>query len=172
MIDYTLIKAAEAFATGAHCGVGQIRKYTGEDYIVHPIRVATLVGEVKNASTDMVRAALLHDVVEDTEVTIETIEYFFGSRVSNFVSYLTKKTKQDYPGYNRRRLKEIEAARLAQAPYEVQTIKYADFIDNGPSIIQNDPEFAKVWIQEKNMAMEGMTRGDPELYNRALSIGW
>ena len=170
-MDYKLIKAAEAFAMGAHCGMGQFRKYSGEPYIVHPIRVATLVGQIQGSSTDMIRAALLHDVVEDTEVTIDNIQDLFGARVSNFVEYLTKRRKEEWPTYTRWQMKEMEARRLAVAPYEVQTIKYADFIDNGPSLIENEPDFAKTWVAEKNMMLEGMTRGNTELRNRAIAIG-
>ena len=58
---------ALAFCMAAHAGVGQVRKYTGEPYAVHPIAVAALVrAYVPDASEEMLIAALLHDVVEDT----------------------------------------------------------------------------------------------------------
>ncbi|MFD1079593.1 HD domain-containing protein, partial [Longispora fulva] len=63
------------FARNAHAS--QLRKYTGESYIEHPIRVATMVKTVPH-TTEMVCAAYLHDVVEDTPVSLEDIQRKFG----------------------------------------------------------------------------------------------
>lgn len=79
---------AHAFATDAHGDIDQRRKYTGEPYIVHPIAVAELVRSVPH-TPEMIAAALLHDVVEDTPVTIEGIETEFGARVAELVGWLT-----------------------------------------------------------------------------------
>ena len=56
------------FATAAHAAIGQKRKYSGDDYIVHPARVASIV--TRHGGTDeMIAAAWLHDTVEDTDVS-------------------------------------------------------------------------------------------------------
>ena len=82
------ISKAKTFATAAHAAVGQKRKYTGEDYIVHPERVAGLV-EAYGGSDNMIAAAWLHDVVEDTQVTMEQIRKEFNSEIADLVEWLT-----------------------------------------------------------------------------------
>ena len=67
-----MIKKARQFAQQAHAAFDQRRKYTGEPYIVHPAEVARLVASVSNDEA-MICAAWLHDVVEDTEVTIAEV---------------------------------------------------------------------------------------------------
>ena len=170
MIDMETIERAAAFAAGAHYGVGQVRKYTGEPYINHPAAVANLVMETEGCTTEMAAAALLHDTVEDTEVPIGLIEEIFGETVAEYVGYLTETSKEEFPDMNRKARKERDAARLAAAPPEVQTIKYADFIDNTSSIVERDPEFAKVYLAEKAMMLKVIDSGDPDLRDRALNI--
>ena len=75
-----LVIRAEMFAAGAHAAVGQTRKYTNERYVEHCKRVAAIVEEV--GGTDVMQAAaLLHDTVEDTGVTLDQIESLFGRDV-------------------------------------------------------------------------------------------
>ena len=83
----TTVEFARRFAEQSHAG--QVRKYTGEAYITHPIRVAELVNEHVQ-DDNVLCAALLHDVVEDCEVTIEEIEQLFGGEIAEYVWYLTK----------------------------------------------------------------------------------
>ncbi|TYF68814.1 guanosine polyphosphate pyrophosphohydrolase, partial [Enterobacter hormaechei] len=61
-----IIDKAHMFAAGAHAGVGQKRKYTGEDYIHHPVAVAEIVRN-HGGTDEMVAAAMLHDTIEDTQ---------------------------------------------------------------------------------------------------------
>ena len=142
----TLIDKALKFSTAAHAAVNHKRKYTGEDYIVHPIAVSNLVKE--NGGTDeMIAAALLHDTVEDTNVTREQIAEEFGWKIFKLVVELTDVTKPE--DGNRATRKAIEAKRLGMASKEAQTIKLADLIDNTKTIFKHDPKFAKVYKQEK-----------------------
>jgi GTP diphosphokinase / guanosine-3',5'-bis(diphosphate) 3'-diphosphatase len=80
------LQSALAFATEAH--KKQFRK-SGEPYIIHPILVSSIVATITNDEA-MAMAALLHDVVEDTETTIKEIESLFGHDVANLVEGLTK----------------------------------------------------------------------------------
>ena len=80
------IKEAYEFAKRWH--EGQFRK-SGEPYIIHPVLVAVIVAEVGGDSS-MIQAALLHDVVEDTECTIDEIEESFSKEVATLVEGLTK----------------------------------------------------------------------------------
>ncbi len=82
----TLLNEALAFSKESH--KLQVRK-SGEPYVVHPIVVAAIVVSITNDES-MAIAALLHDVVEDTDVTIEEIQERFGADVAHLVSGLTK----------------------------------------------------------------------------------
>ncbi|MTJ93609.1 MAG: HD domain-containing protein, partial [Desulfovibrio sp.] len=78
----TLIARAAAFAAEAHAAVGQVRKYTGEPYVEHPRAVARLVADA-GGDDAMVAAAWLHDVVEDTRVSLDEIRGQFGDAVAD-----------------------------------------------------------------------------------------
>ncbi|MBR4802431.1 MAG: bifunctional (p)ppGpp synthetase/guanosine-3',5'-bis(diphosphate) 3'-pyrophosphohydrolase [Bacteroidales bacterium] len=81
-----VIKAFE-FANEAHKGV---RRRSGEPYIIHPIAVAKIVVQEIGLGYKSIVTALLHDVVEDTEYTVEDIERLFGSKIASLVDGLTK----------------------------------------------------------------------------------
>ncbi|MBQ6310743.1 MAG: bifunctional (p)ppGpp synthetase/guanosine-3',5'-bis(diphosphate) 3'-pyrophosphohydrolase [Bacteroidales bacterium] len=81
-----VIKAFE-FANEAHKG---IRRRSGEPYIIHPIAVAKIVVQEIGLGYKSIVTALLHDVVEDTEYTVEDIERLFGSKIASLVDGLTK----------------------------------------------------------------------------------
>src|SRR5690554_5996823 len=99
------------FARKAHAE--QFRKYSNEPYIVHPIRVAELVKTVSH-SHDMVCAAYLHDVVEDTPVSIDEIHAEFGQGIGDLVDELTDEfLKINYPHLNRSSRKQREVERQA-----------------------------------------------------------
>lgn len=160
-----IVQKAQVFAIAAHAAVGQKRKYTGEPYIVHPAEVARMVAAVPGATEDMVAAAWLHDVVEDTGVTSTDIHLNFGPEIATLVGWLTDVSRPE--DGNRARRKAIDREHTAQAPAEAQTIKLADLISNSKSIMQHDPEFAKVYLEEKRMLLEVMTRGDAGLMAEA-----
>lgn len=85
--DAKKIKEAFHLAEEAHCDV---RRKSGEPYILHPIAVARIVVEEMGLGTTSIIGALLHDVVEDTEIELEEIEARFGTRVSRIIDGLTK----------------------------------------------------------------------------------
>lgn len=85
--DAELIKTAFYFAKDAHKGV---RRKSGEPYIIHPIAVAQIVAEEIGLGVKSVVAALLHDVVEDTDYTVEDIKHHFGEKIAYMVDGLTK----------------------------------------------------------------------------------
>ena len=82
-----IIKRAYTFARDAHKGV---RRRSGEPYILHPIEVARIVSQEIGLGSTSICAALLHDVVEDTDYTVEDIENLFGSKIASIVEGLTK----------------------------------------------------------------------------------
>ena len=82
-----IITKAFNFARQAHKGV---RRLSGEPYILHPIAVAQIACEEMGLGATSISAALLHDVVEDTDYTVEDIENIFGSKIAQIVDGLTK----------------------------------------------------------------------------------
>ena len=82
-----VIERAFRFAREAHKGV---RRRSGEPYILHPIAVARIASQEMGLGSTSICAALLHDVVEDTEYTVEDIERAFGRKVAQIVEGLTK----------------------------------------------------------------------------------
>ena len=82
-----IITKAFNFARQAHKGV---RRLSGEPYILHPIAVAQIACEEMGLGATSISAALLHDVVEDTDYTVEDIENIFGPKIAQIVDGLTK----------------------------------------------------------------------------------
>ncbi len=85
--DANSVKKAFFFAKEAHKGV---RRKSGEPYITHPIAVAHVVVDEIGLGVKAVIASLLHDVVEDTEYTVEDIESMYGAKIASMVDGLTK----------------------------------------------------------------------------------
>ena len=82
-----IITKAFNFARQAHKGV---RRLSGEPYIMHPIAVAQIASEEMGLGSTSICSALLHDVVEDTDYTVEDIENIFGTKIAQIVDGLTK----------------------------------------------------------------------------------
>lgn len=163
MID--LVKTASIFSLAAHAAIGQKRKYTEDCYFVHPKNVARMVLKVKG-SEEMVAAALLHDVVEDTKITIAVIANTFGNLVAHYVSELTDISKPE--DGNRDARKEIDRQYTSIATPEAKTIKLADLIDNSLTIRRYDPGFAKVYLAEKRLLLDSaLKEGNPILWQIA-----
>lgn len=157
-----LLAQAIKFAAKAH--EGQVRKYTGEPYVTHPLAVMKIVQEVPH-TTEMLSAAVLHDVVEDTPFELEDINREFGSLVASYVDGLTDISKPE--DGNRRTRKALDRDHTAQQGAEVQTIKLADLIHNTYSIQKHDPGFYEVYKQEKIELLNVLTKGDLTLMWRA-----
>lgn len=165
-----LVQRADAFAEKAHDDVKQVRKYTGEPYINHPREVRAIL--LKYASGPITQeqeaAALLHDTIEDTNVTAADIEREFGHEVANLVGWLTDISKPE--DGNRRTRKSLDLQHTAGAPAAAKSIKLADLISNGISIVQHDQNFARVYLREKSALMQVLKQGDPGLYAEAERV--
>ncbi|MCF0173389.1 MAG: HD domain-containing protein, partial [Bacteroidales bacterium] len=85
--QYELVLKAFDFANKAHYNV---RRRSGEPYIIHPIAVAKIVVQEIGLGCKSICAALLHDVVEDTDYTTEDISKLFGEKIASLVDGLTK----------------------------------------------------------------------------------
>ena len=118
-INQELSLQALGSAKDAH--KGQSRK-EGGPYIIHSIRVVnTLIYDLGITREEMVNAGLLHDVVEDSNVTIDVIEHEFGKYVSTLVSQLTR---------NENESRRDKFKKTIQAPLDVRILKSCDWLDN------------------------------------------
>ncbi len=162
-----MIEKARRFASKAHAAIDQRRRYTHEPYIVHPAAVAQLVAGVTDDEATIC-AAWLHDVVEDTPVTLDEIAFEFGTDVAALVFELTDvSTAADGDRQSR---KQRDLRHLAAASAQAKTIKLADMIDNTRSIAQRDPTFANTYMAEKRRLLQVLHEGDRELYSIAREI--
>ncbi|HET7896021.1 MAG TPA: HD domain-containing protein [Flavisolibacter sp.] len=171
---HEVLKKVRDFADQAHGN--QRRKYSPERYIVHPERVMKIC-EAYTDRLPLLAAALLHDVLEDTPVTKQKLQAFLLSEMdaadanetTSLVVELTDVfTKQLHPRWNRKKRKQKEARRIEKTSGDSQTVKYADIIDNCREIVQHDPEFANVFLQECKSLLKVMQKGNQELYRRAV----
>lgn len=125
-LDFSLIDKAIYWVKKYHDG--QFRK-TGEPFYSHPLEVAYIVSDY-NLKTDVIVTSILHDIVEDTIVTIEMILYTFGSRISEMVDRLTR----DRSDGTKLSVKEILNNAYQLKDKEVLLIKLFDRLHNMQTI--------------------------------------
>ncbi len=163
-----MTSAYEAMMLAREVHKDQRRKYTLNPYTDHLAEVAGIVSTVTNEHMVppgvMLATAWLHDCIEDQGVDIYTLRDRFGETVSSGVWLLS-----DVETGNRAQRKAASRARLAEAPGWVQTIKCADLISNTSSIVQHDPTFAVVYLEEKRALLDVMTKAEPRLRTLAMS---
>lgn len=140
----------------------QKRKYIGIPYWKHLESVVDILKHQSEAYTDeMIAAAWLHDVIEDTPCTYEHLVEEFGVPIAKMVWWVTdRSTPEDG---NRKIRKDIDRNKFYDAPPEAKTIKLADIIDNTNDITTNDPAFAVVYLQEKALLLPFLIEGDEQL---------
>lgn len=163
----TLEERARRFATKWHGSIDQRRKYTNEPYIHHASAVAAIVRRVTD-DQEMLAAAWLHDVVEDTPCSLEEIEQAFGAAVAALVAALTSPSRPE--DGDRAERKAIDLAHLAKAPPRAKTIKLADIIDNTSTVRERDPAFAEIYLAEKRAQLDVLLEGDATLWREAKDI--
>jgi guanosine-3',5'-bis(diphosphate) 3'-pyrophosphohydrolase len=124
-VSVTELERAFAAASAAHAG--QMRK-SGEEYITHPVAVAGILAELGMDQSTLI-AALLHDTVEDTKITLPQIEKQFGAEVSELVDGVTKLDKLHYgPTAQAETLRKMVVA--MSKDIRVLVIKLADRLHN------------------------------------------
>lgn len=157
--------AFEAMQFARHVHRHQQRKYTGNPYSDHLAEVAGIVATIAPQRLEgnyMVVTAWLHDSIEDQDVAYDELRRLFGQRVADGVMLLS-----DLEIGNRAERKAASRVRLAAAPDWVQSIKCADLISNTSSIVKHDPEFAVVYLEEKRLLLDVLTRADLRLMTMA-----
>lgn len=122
------INKAFEFANSAHTGV---KRKSGEPYIIHPIAVATIVVDEIGLSATSIISALLHDVVEDTDYTLEDISNLFGEKVASIVDGLTKLTDEFTPHQDSKQANNFRKMLMTLSDdVRVILIKIADRLHN------------------------------------------
>jgi len=128
-----LIAAAKEFATKHHSG--QTRKFSGKPYISHPSDVAALV-EKYGGTPEMVAAAWLHDVVEDTGVSGGELVEIFGDKVANLVEQVTNP-----PNLDKSKKSEYIAKKMVNMTPDALTLKLCDRLNNVSDFDTASPKF-------------------------------
>ena len=159
--DLDKITAAYELANKAHEGV---KRSSGEPYITHPIAVACILLEFC-MDTDTICAALMHDVVEDTDIDLETIRRKFGDDVANLVDGVTKigqvplnTTKEEQQAENIRKILIAMSKDI-----RVIIIKLADRLHNMRTIMYRPPE------KQRKKALETMNIYAPIAHRLGMS---
>ncbi len=159
--DLDKITAAYEVANDAHKGV---KRSSGEPYITHPIAVACILLEFY-MDTDTICAALLHDVVEDTDVQLETLRRKFGDDVANLVDGVTKigqvplnNSKEEQQAENTRKILIAMSKDI-----RVIIIKLADRLHNMRTIMYRPPE------KQRKKALETMNFYAPIAHRLGMS---
>ena len=125
--DLSVLERAYKYAQDAHSG--QLRE-SGEDYISHPIEVALILTDIQ-MDIETLTATLLHDVVEDTSVSIEEIAQNFSPRVAQLVDGVTKLSRLDFKNKQEQQAESLRKMFLAMAEdLRVILIKLADRLHN------------------------------------------
>lgn len=123
-----LLDKAIVFATKAH--EGQFRKGTNIPYILHPLEAASIVSTM-TTEDEVIAGAVLHDVVEDTDTTIEQIRDLFGERVAELVASESENKREDLPAKDTWKTRKQETINhLKTAPIEVKMNTLGDKLSN------------------------------------------
>lgn len=137
MLLHTDIERARTAAYFAHGAVGQKRKYTGEPYFTHVERVAQIAYAFAydDAESDVVLVATvgyLHDVLEDTQLTLDSLSLRFGARVADLVDAVSRRPGEENAVY---------AKRVQMAGKVACLVKICDMIDNNSNLnVVRNPE--------------------------------
>ena len=159
-LETSLFDKAVQFATEAHRGTE--RRGTGYPYIIHPMEAAAIVATMTN-DQEMLAAAVLHDTVEDTDVTIEQIRELFGDRVAELVQHETAPLDDSLTW---REKKTAQLKQLAEAPRDSKIVALGDKFSNMSGIALDYRQMGdEVW--KRFHAPNG--KSDVEWYYRSLA---
>ena len=123
-LETTFFDKAVKFAVEAHQSTE--RRGKGYPYIIHPMEAASIVATITN-DQEMLAAAILHDTVEDTDVTIEQIRDLFGNRVAELVHHETAPLDENLSWCEK---KTEQVKQLADAPYDSKVVALGDKLSN------------------------------------------
>lgn len=153
----SLMDRAIIFATRAHSGT--YRKGTKIPYIVHPIEAAAIVATITD-DPDMIAAAVLHDVVEDTDATVEEIRLFFNDHIAKLVEAESENKRKDLPPQDTWMVRKTETLEFLRdrADREAKILALADRLSNIRAIYRDQLEVGdRLWerFNEKRKERHG-----------------
>lgn len=135
--DLDIEKIEEAYTLALESHMGQKRK-SGEEYIIHPLEVAEILLNLR-MDTDTIIAGILHDVVEDTLISLADIEYIFGKEIANLIDGVTK--LRNLPRKEGKQIENIRKMVVAMSEdVRVVIIKLADRLHNMRTLKFQTPE--------------------------------
>ena len=159
-----LIVSAGCFMMCAHRSVNHVCRGSGKPYEYHPIEVMALTGEVTGSYMLMI-AALLHDVVEDTPVTIETINEVWGEDIGFLIHWLTDVSRPEDGNRALRKsldrehfLKCMDHPHFLKASHDTLMVKLADIISNALRISEYEPSFLPQYLLEMGQLLESIDK--------------
>lgn len=146
--DEALLDRAYVFAMRAH---GSQKRHSGDPYFSHPIEVAGILTGLKLDSAT-IATGLLHDVVEDTENTIEDIEKLFGEEVANMVDGVTKLTRLELSSEETKQAENFRKFMIAMSQdVRVLLVKLADRLHNMRTLHHHPREASRRRISQETM---------------------
>ena len=151
------VHAAVVFATAHH---GDQRRPGGAPYIEHPLEaLEVLVRGAGVTDPEILSAAVLHDVVEDTSGTLEEISGAFGPRVAELVGWVT--IPEPGPGQDRASVKEEYLRGLRRAPYDAILVKLADRASNAQTLRNLPQARQRVYYAQTVEHIVPLAAGEP-----------
>ena len=145
--EISLVKSAYEFAKKAH---SEQARESGDKYIIHPLHVALILAEMR-LDVESYAAALLHDVVEDTSVTLDKIKKEFGENIAFLVDGVTKLEYMNHFSSEETKLENLRKMLLSMASdVRVVIIKLADRLHNMRTLFFLPPD------RQKQIAMDTM----------------
>jgi len=175
-LDLRQVKDALYMAEDAHRN--QLRKYSGQPYFTHLLRVAAQTAKLPGATASMVAAAALHDLLEDVatpdtmEVWRNAITVEIGFEVMVYVLGLTNPSKR-FKHLSRAERKEMDRKHLKTQPIEVRRIKLVDRIDNLAETLfdsmngyADDYDFQQLYLVESMQLLDSLRGTDANLESK------
>ncbi|MFI0357713.1 HD domain-containing protein [Actinomadura sp. 9N407] len=156
------VPALEKAAGAAQRWHGDQTRPTGVPYVEHLLEaLEVLVRGAGETRTEVLSAVLLHDVVEDTDATVNDVEAAFGPLVAELVDWVTKPPTSGQGRQAKRAAKSAYLRRLRDAPPEAIIVKLADRVSNVQRLDQMPPDFQRRYYAETLTYIVPMTEGHP-----------
>ncbi|MBT7350514.1 HD domain-containing protein [candidate division WWE3 bacterium] len=145
---------AKDYATMKH--KGQYRKFAGEEYVEHPKRVATIIRRYKKSHQldQLVKAALLHDTIEDTNTTSHDLKMMYGALVASLVKELTS----DDDGIQQKGKTQYLSDKMAIMSSWALVIKLADRLDNVSDLKTASKKFGDKYSKETRIILNTLRK--------------
>ena len=164
-----LILKACIFATKAHAEVNQLREYSGDPYVTHPMEVAELLSK-NEADLNTIIAGVLHDVIEDTSRNQEDISKVFGKDVAELCAEVSNPSKD---GLSKDEWDQAVLDHLSKASVRAQNLKCIDIAVNvgagDIALCVLDAKRARSYVPKKQKALKAMKLAEPHFRQLAQS---